>query len=162
VEVDRKTLMKSIDYNIHNFAKNISELFQKKYICIYTGLEGTEDGITFVHCVFSAYFDSFVQLLIVYQPDGLQHVAMLAMDKYNTNDLVDCYDNADKKIDNGVVHVSINEKDLGKFYACNHLCNHDWKKAYRENLEMQQAINDVDIDIEREIEDLQKIFDLKS
>lgn len=156
--------MKSINFHTYNFEKHISAIMKSNYGLVCVDISETDEGEFFVHAMYGTHgllSKGYIQLLIVYQPDGRQHLSMVALDGHTANDLANAYKRAKKTTIDGLFCLDFNEQDLDKFYCCNQLCSADWKKAYRENLEMQQAINYVDIDIEREIENLQKIFDLK-
>jgi hypothetical protein len=137
MKIDKKTLMQSIDFNTANFEKHINTALNKNYSLVWVELSQTKTGESFAHCMFGTcgLFGDLMHLLIVYQADGLQHVAMLALDKYTTDDLVDCYNRGKKSFVNGIFCIDMDERDLDKFYCCNHLCSPDYKKAYKDNLE---------------------------
>jgi hypothetical protein len=159
-----ETLMKSIDFNTRNFEKHISAILKSDYSLVCADISETHAGEFFVHAMYGTHgllSSVYIQLLIVYQSDCKQHIAMVALDGHTANDLADAYNRAKKTTVDGLLCVEFEEQDLDKFYYCNQLCSHDWQKAYTEILQNTRKAG-IDIDIEREIEDLQKIFDLNT
>jgi len=95
--------------------KGISARIGDKCICMMSEM-CEKDGTHYIHCMFRSNRFGMTPVLIVIEPDGEHFLILYAENGYNTNDLIDVMERAERKIHKKLgPGYTFEESDLNKF-----------------------------------------------